>query len=243
MNFNFYIEGNSFLHKVNPGLKYVLLIIFFVTLAFTNMRQDIVYIILIQFIILLNGLPIRYINRQMLFIIPMTIFVAFGLLFYPLLPLSFALLLAMRLYIILSLVLIINMTTPIVELLGLFSGMIKPVVSNETRKNMTMIFLLVINFIPLILGEISKINQSLRSRHITIKNRSMNKNLFYLSSAVSALVNRLDVLIDEYELVFYARNINVNNVDNLKQKKRLNLRDCIFTIICVVCVMTINILV
>ncbi len=240
MNFNYYIDGNSILHRVNPVVKYALMLAFFFSLPFTNFYENLVYALLIQLLIVVNKLPYRYIQRKMLFIIPMTIFFAVGMLFYPLLPISFALKLGLRLYIMLSMILVINMTTPINELLGIFNGIIRRFTSKETTENMTMIFLLVINFIPLIISEMGKVNQSLKSRRITIKNKSMKKNMFYLSSFVSAMVRRLDVLIDEFDLVFYARNITVDNLVHIQKANKYNLIDGIFIIISVGLVLVTN---
>lgn len=234
MNFNFYLEGNSFLHKVNPALKYIMMIMFIFSLTFSSVNEAICYIILIQLIILLNRLPYIYIQKKMLFIIPLTLFTAVGLLLYPLLPMKFALVLAVRIYLMLSVVLIVNMTTPLIELLGLFSGMIRHFVKQETAQVMAMIFLLVINFIPLVIGEIAKVNLGLASRQLTIKNRSIKKNIFYLSTFVQSLVNRLDVLIDEYELVFYARNISVENIENIRKERKYQIIDFTFIVIVVV---------
>ncbi len=228
MNFNYYIDGNSFLHRLNPVVKYTLMLLFFFALPFSNFYENIVYALLIQLLIVLNRLPYRYIQRKMAFIIPMTIFFAIGMIFYPLLPLSFALKLGLRLYIMLSLILTINMTTPINELLGIFNGIIRRFTNEQTTETMTMIFLLVINFIPLIISEMGKVNQSLKSRRITIKNKNIKKNMFYLSSFVTAMVRRLDVLIDEFDLVFYARNITVSNLAYIQKEKNYQILDFVF---------------
>ncbi len=240
MNFNLYIDQDSFLHRVNPAIKYVLLIVFLFSLAFSNFEEDLLFIVLIQGLIFLGRLPYFYIQRKMLFIIPLTLFIALGTLLYPAFTVEIAINIGLRFYIIVSLVLIMNMTTPIISLLGLFSGIVKRFTSEDNAANITMIFLLVINFIPLIFSEMSKVNQSLNSRRISIKNKNISKNMFYLTTFCRALVNRIDVLIDEYELVFYARNISVHNINNINQKYQYHFRDFIFSGICIVLVLIIK---
>ncbi len=215
---------------------------FFFSLAFTNLYENIAYVILLQVLLLINHLPYRYIHRKLLFVIPMSLFVALGTLIYPMIPITFALKLGIRLYLMLALVFAINMTTPIIDLLAIFSGIVRRFFKAETSENMTMIFLLVINFIPLILGEMSKINQSLKSRRINLGNRSIKKNVFYLSTFVTAIVRRLDVLIDEFELVFYARNITVDNMQHIKKKYNYHAIDLIFTMIAIGLIVSTNLI-
>ncbi len=230
MSFNFYLNHDSFLHRINPTIKYLALIIWFLTIPFLSIKQNIVQIIILQVLILLGKIPYLYFQKKFKYIpIIMIVFYVF-LSVYPLLPPEFTYSLGIRLYVMFAAVLIVNSTTALIELVTIFKFLSKKIFRKKEIQDIVMIFVLVINFIPLIGNEILKINQSLNSRNITIKESRIN----FLKIALRALVLRLDNLVDELELVFYARNISVANVDNLNYKRKLIKDDYIFIVLCII---------
>ncbi len=234
MNYNFYIPGDSLIHKMNSNVKFILMFLFIVTLPMTSLRENLVMILWIQLLIIIAKIPYFYFNRKFLFLIPLTLFFAVALFLYPLLPSIYAVKLSIRIYLMLSIALIVNSTTPMMHLLGLVSYGTSKVTSSSKTKDISMIFLLVINFIPLLLGELSKINQSLNSRNIKAGSYSLNANMFYVKSFVSAIVRRLDILVDEIDLIFYSRNISITNLENISFKQKFKLLDLLMIIILIV---------
>ncbi len=231
MNYNFYIPKNSLIHKMNSNVKFLLMFLFIVTLPMTTLKENLIMILWIQVLIVVAKIPYVYFNRKFLFLIPLTIFFAVALFLYPLLPSIYAIRLSIRLYLMLSVALIVNSTTPTMHLLGLVSYGTSKVTSASRTKDISMIFLLVINFIPLLLGELSKINQSLNSRSIKVGSFSVKSNMFYIKSFVSAIVRRLDILVDEIDLIFYSRNITITNLENINFKQKFKILDLMMIII------------
>ncbi len=233
MNYNFYIPKDSLIHKMNSNVKFILMFIFVVTLPMTTLKENIVMIGLIQVLILVAKIPYVYFNRKFLFLIPLTIFFAVALLLYPLLPSIYAIKISVRIYLMLSMALIVNSTTPIIHLLSVVSYTISKFINKDKAKDISMIFLLVINFIPLLIGELAKINQSLNSRNIKVQARKLKENMFYIKSFVSAVVRRLDILIDEIDLIFYSRNISITNLENLDFNQKFKLLDVVMIVVLV----------
>ncbi len=232
MNFNYYLNHNSILHRINPILKYGFLIIWFMTIPFLTIEQNLVQMIIIQIFVFLGRIPFFYFQKKFRFLIPLVIVTFIFLKLYPFIYPGFAFTMGLRLYIMFAMVLVINSTTPLLELIGLFDLLTRKVLRVKNIQEIMLIFILVINFLPLIINEIIKINQSLKSRNIEIKKGRMK----YLKLSLNALLLRMDHLIDELELIFFTRNITVKNINNLNFEQKINLIDWVF-IFCIIVMM------
>ncbi len=224
MNFNYYLNHNSILHRINPILKYGFLIIWFMTIPFLTIPQNLVQVIIIQIFIILGKIPFCYFQKKFRYLIPLVIITYLFLKLYPFIYPEFAFTLGLRLYIMFGMVLVINSTTPLLELIGLFDLLTRKVLRMKNIQEIMLIFILVINFLPLIINEIIKINQSLKSRNIEFKNNRMK----YLKLSLNALLLRIDHLVDELELIFFTRNITVNNINNLNFEQNIMGNDWLF---------------
>ncbi len=230
MNFSLYLNHDSFLHKVNPTIKYIILIIWFISIPLLPLSANIIQIFILQIFIFLGRIPFWYLQKKFKFLIPLAIFTYLFLQIYPLLDPSFAISLTIRIYVMFAAVLIINSTTALIELVTLFRYLAQKLFKHDQVQDVIMIFILVINFLPLIASELIKINQSLHSRNVTIK----NSRLSYLKVFLQALIIRLDNLVDELELIFYSRNITVSNIDNVKFENKIKKEDYFFLGLCII---------
>lgn len=225
MRINNYIYRESVIHRLAPGLKYSLFLLVVLTVPFLPLRIHLLEVLLISCGVLLARLPFIYFQKNLRFVIYAGLFMYVLLLIFPIVNKTFAFVLAFRLYIMFSAMFLLTNTTREIELAKLIARISRKIFNPDTAKSITMIILLVLNFIPLIIKEIKLINLSLKSRGLYLNRGTTKERFRVIIILVESLVRRLDVLIDEIDLVMYGRNLDIENVNNVNFKAQFARRD------------------
>lgn len=231
MRINNYIYRESVIHRLAPGLKYSLFLIVVLTVPFLPLRIHLLEVVLISCGVILAKLPFVYFQKNLRFVLYAGLFMYVLLFIFPIVDKTFAFILTFRLYIMFSTMFLLTNTTREIELAKVIARISRKLFKQETAKSITMIILLVLNFIPLIIKEIKLINLSLKSRGLYLNRGTTKERFRVIMILVESLVRRLDVLIDEIDLVMYGRNLDIENVNNVDFQSRFVRRDYVTIVI------------
>lgn len=234
MKINQYIKLDSIIHDLNSGLKYLTYIIVALSLPFMSLRNELALIVLINIFVLLAHIPLGYFTKK-LWIVPIfALMSSIFILIFPNVGWTLIIIVAIKVYIMFAFLMLVVMTTPMNDFTMLTYFLCSKFFKKEQAQQYTLVVMLVINFIPIFVTEITKINMSMKAKGITLLKGGMMQKIRNLIIFFKILLYRIDNLIDEYDLILHGRNINISNVDNISEKQRVSYKDIIFTVLCLV---------
>lgn len=225
-----YMPIDSFMHRVNPLIKYFINIILVLSLPFLD-PQNYIFIILFLYVsVKLAKISLIYFHRGLSFLIYLYIVILFITILYPNMDAAFFFTSVVRIYIVVGYALLIIMTTKFSDLI-IFFNLIFSFLNDKNREKLLFIVILTLSFIPIILKKLSDTRLALRSRGLNFKVKNFVISTQYL---FTTLLKNIDILTDSYDLAIYGRNINQENIKYLKLKHDVKISHIIYIMIFVV---------
>jgi energy-coupling factor transport system permease protein len=233
-----YINVESIIHKINPIVKYLFELIIILMIPFMDLKSYIVLFLVLIVTVFFSNVGMLYFHRKLTFIFYLLIFLILTSFLFPIFTLSNALLISFRIYLMFGIIIIIVMTTRLSSLIKFFNILFSKVLSKEHTRKLTFIILLIIKFIPLLLIEVDHLMLSFKTRGMYFNQGSVKKRIKFINLFITSFIERIESLIDEFDLIIHAKNIEFNNMDNLKSTQGIKIID-IFVIILLFVIMLI----
>lgn len=224
---NRYIDNASFLTKVNPLIKLVLIITIIITMSIkVSLPLYLIFFIYTLFLEGLSKINLVYFHRQLLFVwLFLIFFIVLGiinnapLLYYPLLILRF--------YTTFHLLLLFGLSTDINVFIAQLSVILKPFLSTKVRANLMMNIYLIYSIVPLLLMTINDIYRAQRLRRI----KPLPKNIpLYLI----ALILQIDPMATNLYEGFHSRRLTASTFIDDQTKFTISKYDYIFILMLII---------
>lgn len=225
-----YMPLNSFIHRINPLIKYFINIILVLSLPFLSSFDYVFLLIFLYISVLVAKISLIYFHRGLKFLVYLYLIIALLTVIYPNMGIDFLLTSMVRIYIVVSYALLVIMTTKFSDLV-LFFNLLFRFLKPQTREKLLFIIILILSFIPIIFKNLASTKTALKSRGLNFR-----ANNFILSATFlfTTLLKNIDVLTDSYDLAIYGRGINKDNIAYLNFKYKTTPAQIIYVTIFVV---------
>lgn len=225
-----YMPLESFIHNVNPLIKYFINIILVLLLPFMSGVDYVFLVIFLYTSVILANINLFYFHRGLKFLIYLYLIIAVLTLIYPNMGVDFLVTSMIRIYIVVSYALLVIMTTKFSDLV-LFFNLLFRFLKPETREKLLFIIILILSFIPIILKNLTATKTALKSRGLNFKASNFIQSSTFL---FTTLLKNIDFLTDSYDLAIYGRGISHNNISYLNFKYKTTKLQILYIMIFVV---------
>jgi energy-coupling factor transport system permease protein len=175
-----YINIESVIHRINPIVKYLFEIIIILMIPFMDLKNYGLLFLVLILTVFLSNVGLVYFHRKLLFILYILIFLIISSILIPVLTITDALLIGLRIYLMFSIIIIIVMTTRLSSLIKFFNVFFSKFLTKDHSKKLTFIVLLIIKFIPLLLLEVDHLMLSFNTRGIYFNQGSIKKRIKFI---------------------------------------------------------------
>lgn len=225
-----YINVDSIIHKINPIIKYLFELIVILMIPFMDVKSYLVVFVVLIITVFLSKVGFFYFHRKLLFVLYIMMMLLLISLIIPGFTMTLAILIGFRIYLMFGIIIIVVMTTRLSSLIKFFNVIFRKFLSVDNTRKLTFIVLLIIKFIPLLMLEVDHLMLSFNTRGVHFNQGSIKKRVKFIQVFTLSFIERIENLIDEFDLIVHAKNVGFNNMDHLKVSHQIKLID-IFVII------------